>query len=62
MGKLFDLLKATAGESGLRNALGRWRQAVSLEVDSHEFRAYDEFESVAGWLDWTVEVSGVGAA
>lgn len=34
MGKIFDRLKAAAGESGLRNALGRWRQEVSNLLDS----------------------------
>lgn len=33
MGKLFDLLKASAGERNTRNALGRWRQAVSEVVE-----------------------------
>lgn len=36
MGEIYDRLKASAGESGLRNALGRWRQAVSLALDEGE--------------------------
>lgn len=31
---LFSRLRASAGESGLRNALGRWRQEVSRLLDS----------------------------
>jgi hypothetical protein len=33
MGNLLDLLKAAAGESSLHGALGRWRRAVSSELD-----------------------------
>lgn len=34
MGEVLGRLRATAGESGLRNALGRWRQRVSHLLDS----------------------------
>lgn len=35
MGKIFDLLKSSAGSAGsLRNAIGKWRQAVSEALDA----------------------------
>jgi len=34
MGRVFDLLKAATGEASLHSKLGRWRQAVSLALDS----------------------------
>lgn len=34
MGEVFDRLRASAGERGLFNALGRWRQRVSQLLDS----------------------------
>jgi len=34
MGTLLDLLQAAAGESSLRSRLGRWRQEVSVALDS----------------------------
>lgn len=48
MGKLLDLLKSAAGEAGLHNALGRWRQAVSSSLDSVTGVQYAYGKSGAG--------------
>ncbi len=34
MGKILDLLKNAAGQKGLHDSIGRWRQAVSSVLDS----------------------------
>lgn len=57
MGILLDLLKGSAGERNLRNALGRWRQHVSLCCDNArdiaqnqrmQVRLEDDDQTIAG--------------
>lgn len=48
MSRLLDLLKAAAGEGSLSSALGRWRQAVSQELEPLQYAYAKNSNAQAG--------------